>query len=325
MISTDKEYVKIRIDGILNLEDISRSYEMTSKELMEFHNKHCALHELLTLTLPKYIEHLYIPERAFKKQESNQLKSTKLDLPNTESTKVYGVIVKFFPKELQLHYKINVKRIQNTIELVKEKTYINNQEITKVVEQIFEKAEQALYPLKIITDHNGDLLKIDNSEQIAERWSSKYLPELKEYYVSESAEEIIDELDKALKDVDAKRNMLTKNIFYRLFCLPVYQSYPEFLKKDILHICFPGMPGEVSYKVEYKLGKNYTRGNKIVLEIKGVEEESMINLNAQKGHIELFYKLHKETKILFSITGVISAFDHDIEQKIEFQLYELNS
>ncbi|PUB30756.1 hypothetical protein C8J95_10574 [Elizabethkingia sp. YR214] len=325
MVSTDKEYVKIRIDGILNLEEISRSYEMTSKELMEFHNKHCALHELLTLTLPKYIEHLYIPERAFKKQESNQLKSTKLDLPNTESTKVYGVIVKFFPKELQLHYKINVKRTQNIIELVKEKTYINNQEITKVVEQIFEKAEQALYPLKIITDHNGDLLKIDNSEQIAERWTSKYLPMLREYYVSESAEEIIDELDKALKDVDAKRNMLTKNIFYRLFCLPVYQSYPDFFKKDILHIYFPGIPGEISYEVEYKLGKNYTRGNKIVLEIKGNEEESMLNLNAQKGCIDLSYKLHKETKTLFSITGVVSAFDHDIEQKIEFQLYELNS
>ena len=74
MISTDKEYVKIRIDGILNLEDISRSYEMTSKELMEFHNKHCALHELLTLTLPKYIEHLYIPERAFKNKKVISLK-----------------------------------------------------------------------------------------------------------------------------------------------------------------------------------------------------------------------------------------------------------
>lgn len=325
MVSTDKEYVKIRIDGILDLEEISRGYEMTREELVEFHNKHCALHELLTLTLPKYVEYLYIPEKAFKKQESNQLKSTKLDLPNTESTKVYGVIVKFFPKELQLHYKINVKRIQNTIEFVKEKTYINNQEITKVVEQIFEKAEQAIYPLKIITDHNGDLLKIDNSEQIAKRWISEYRPKLKEYYVSESADEIIDELDKALIDVEARKNLLTKNIFYRLFCLPICQSYPGFFKKDILHIYFPGMSGEVSYEVEYKLRKNYTRGNKIVLEIKGIEEVSMLNLNAQKGRIDLLYKLHKETKTLFSITGVVSAFDHEIEQKIEFQLYELNS
>jgi hypothetical protein len=91
---------------------------MTSEELIEFHNKHCVLHELLTLTLPKYVEHLYIPEKAFKKQESNQLKSTKLDLPNTESTKVYGVIVKFFPKELQLHYKIKIKgnKVSRTIQ-----------------------------------------------------------------------------------------------------------------------------------------------------------------------------------------------------------------
>lgn len=43
------------------------------------------------------------------------------------------------------------------------------------------------------------------------------------------------------------------------------------------------MSGEVSYEVEYKLRKNYTRGNKIVLEIKGIEEVSMLNLNAQKG------------------------------------------
>ncbi|MET7038037.1 hypothetical protein [Elizabethkingia miricola] len=325
MVSTDKEYVKIRIDGILDLEEISRGYEMTSEELIEFHNKHCALHELLTLTLPKYVEHLYIPEKAFKKQESNQLKSTKLDLPNTESTKVYGVIMKFFPKELQLHYKIKIKRKQNRVELSKEKTFVNNQEVDKIVEQIFEKAEQTLYPLKVIIKDNGNILRIDNVEEIALRWRSEHLPKIREYYVSEVANEMIRRLDIALGDVNKRLDLLFRNIFYKLFFLDVYLSYEQFSKSGVLDIYFSGLGHEVSYETEKMVNKQYTSGNKIVLEIKGQEQEDPLNIKSTKGQIELLYKLHKETREIFSINGIISTFEKAIEHRIEFQLYELNS
>ncbi len=151
------------------------------------------------------------PKRLLRNKKVISLKSTKLDLPNTESTKVYGVIVKFFPKELQLHYKINVKRIQNTIEFVKEKTYINNQEITKVVEQIFEKSRAGNLPVENYYGSQWRFIKkLIILSKLQKRWISEYRPKLKEYYVSESADEIIDELDKALIDVEARKNLLTK-------------------------------------------------------------------------------------------------------------------
>ena len=53
------------------------------------------------------------------------------------------------------------------LRLRKKKTYVNNQEIDKIVEQIFEKAEQVLYPLHIITDSGGDIIKISNAAEIA--------------------------------------------------------------------------------------------------------------------------------------------------------------
>lgn len=323
MVSTDKEYVKIRIDGILDAEEISRGYEMTSEELVEFHNKHCALHELLTLTLPKYVEYLYIPEKAFKKQESNQLKSTKLDLPNTESTKVYGVIVKFFPKELQLHYKINVKRIQNTIELVKEKTYTNNQEIDSVIEQLFEKAEQSLYPLKINTTANGNILSIENAEEIKNRWKLKCFPELKEYYVSELADNILGQLDVAFMNLNKEDNLYFENgIWFKLFFLPIYQCYTDFSRRDIVNIYIAALMQNITYNIEYILDKEYVN-DKIILTITGKEEDTIYNQHQRKGQINIVYKLYKNTHEIYSVAGVISAFEKDKEHKIEFQLYEL--
>ncbi|WP_312079520.1 hypothetical protein [Chryseobacterium sp.] len=143
------EFQKVKIEGILNLKELSAEYEMSSEELVTFHNKHCGFQELLTLSLPKYVEYVYIPLDKFKTRERKLLKSSTLHLPSVSSEKIYGVVIKFLPKELQIHYKIKVKRTPFYLELNKEKTYINNKEIDKVIEQLFEKAEQVLYPLQI--------------------------------------------------------------------------------------------------------------------------------------------------------------------------------
>ena len=105
--------------------------KMASEELVEFHNK-CTVPSRTSdiihcLSMLKIF--IYSRKRLLRNKKSNQLKSTKLDLPNTRKYKSIWRYSEVFPKELQLHYKINVKRIQNTIELVKEKTYTNNQEI----------------------------------------------------------------------------------------------------------------------------------------------------------------------------------------------------
>jgi len=317
-----QEYTKVKIEGILNLKKLSGEYELTPEELVGFHNQYCSLQELLTLSLPKYVEYIYIPSDKFEIRDRKLLKSAVLEIPSISSEKVYGVIIRFLPKDLQIHYKIKVKRTASQIELTKEKTYVNNQGIDKMIEQLFEKAEQILYPLQISIKNNGGLNNIINHEEIAKRWKTDALPKLKEYYQSEITDHILEQMDQAYRDLNMRKEMFNNNIFYKLFFLPVYQGYPEFLKKDFLQIFFSGLSQEIGYNIEFVLSKEYTGGNRIALKITGTEEENLFNKNRAKGEVNLLYKFDKETREVFSITGYLSTFEKKNEYKIEFQLFE---
>lgn len=59
--SVTKEYIQLKTEGLLNLEALSDEYGMTAEELVDFHNRHCSISQLLNISLPKYVEYIYIP------------------------------------------------------------------------------------------------------------------------------------------------------------------------------------------------------------------------------------------------------------------------
>lgn len=321
-MSNETKFFKVKIKGIFNLEEFSKEYEMSLEELIAFHNKHCSFQELLTLSLPKYVEYIYIPLDKFEARDRKLLKSSTLNLPAVSSERVYGVVIKFLPKDLQIHYKIKIKKTPFHLELTKEKTYVNNQEVDKVIEQLFEKAEQVLYPLQISVNKNGGLDNIINHEEIANRWKNDCFPKLRDYYQSETTDTILTQMDNAYANLNLKKEMFERSIFYKLFFLPIYGSYPQFLKKNYLQVYFSGIAQEIVYETESVLNREYTRGNKIALKISGTEEENLFNKNRTKGEANLLYKLNKETGEVFSITGYLSTFEKNTQYKIDFQLYE---
>lgn len=320
--SVTKEYIQVKTEGLLNIEALCDEYGMTAAELVSFHNAHCGISELLSISLPKYVEHIYIPSDKFKIRESRLLKSTALDIPVKPSEKIYGVIIRFLPKNLQIHYKIKIKRTPAYLELAKEKTYVNNHGIDKIIEQLFEKAEQVLYPLQIVPGSTGSLQIILNKEDIAQRWKTEAFPKLKEYYQSETTDQILSQMDQAYADIDEKKNLFNRNIFYQLFFLPVYRGYPNFSRKDSLQIYFSSLSRNAGYDVEYSLNKEYTRSNKIALKITGTEEADIFSKSRSKGQIDLLYKFERETREIFSINGTISTFENGQEYLIDFQVYE---
>lgn len=324
-MDTEKEYVKAKIEGIFDLDEFSKQFNMTPKEVITFHNKYCGIQDLLTMTLPKYVEYVYLPPQNFLERDLKLLKSTKLSLPHISGEKTYGVMLNFLPKDLNMHYKINVQRTTGFLEIKKEKTYVNNQEIDQTVAQMFEKAEQALFPLQISQNAEGGIIKITNHEEIAKRWKTDCRPKLADYYKSETSDQILSKIDSAFKNVDAKRQLLERNLFYKLFFLPVYQSYPQFYKSGSVDFYFSSLGQSVNYDFEFFLNKEFTRGEKIALQLLGKEEENIFNKNREKGEIDLLYKLHKETHEIFSITGSVSAFENDVEYKTNFELYELKN
>ena len=325
MQEENPKYIKVKIEELFNLQKIAKEFNLTAAELVAFHNQYCAIHELLPLSLPKYVEYIYLPPRNFLERDAKLLKSTKLILPEQLGNRTYGVMINFLPKDLKIHYKIKVKRTAEFLEIIKEKTYINNLEINQTIEQLFEKAEQVLYPLQITTGEKGGLSQIINSEEIKNRWEKDCKPKLEDYYKSKTAENIINKLDKSFKDLNAKKEFLERNLFYKLFFQPLYTSYPDFFKQKRMQIYFSSVKNEINYHADYTLEKEFTRGDKIALRISGKEEGNIINENIEKGDIELLYKFHKKSKEIFSITGFASAIENGAPHKIDFQLYELQN
>lgn len=169
-----------------------------------------------------------------------------------------------------------------------------------------------MYPLQISLHANGGLHSIDNAETINKKWTEDILPQLKTYYQSENTDQIFEKLSNAFTHLAQKKNLIQRNIFYHLFLLPIYQDYHGQTKNDSLQISFNTIAEEINYQVEYSLKPEFTRGNKITLQIIGTEEETFLNKSREKGKIELLYKLDNETREIFSITGFATTFNNDI-------------
>ncbi|MCQ9637664.1 hypothetical protein MP477_22145 [Chryseobacterium sp. WG23] len=48
-------------------------------------------------------------------------------------------------------------------------------------------------------------------------------------------------MDEMYADINLKKDWFDRSIFYKLFFLPVYQEYPQFLKHNFLQIYFSGL------------------------------------------------------------------------------------
>lgn len=322
MVSEDS-FIKLKINGLLDLEALSKEYQISKEEIIKFHNQYCEIGEILPLHLPKYVPFLYLPKRNYENRNSEFVKTSDLQYPVGISQKKYGVVIKYLHSNTQIHFEVDVKRDGHLVEINKGKNYINNAEVDNIIEKLFEKAEQAIYPLKISVDEKGGFSKIENENEIKERWEKEYFPKLKEYYVGETAEEILKKMDSTFRNLKSKQVYFSQSIFYKLFFLPVYQSYFNYSKDGSVGFYFANLQSNIAFNVKYTLEKEYTRGNKIALRISGNEVDNEWKQKAEKGSMDWLYKFQKDTHDLFSITGSVSTFDRGKELKIEVQIFEI--
>lgn len=322
MVSEDS-YIKLKINGLLDLEVFSKEYHISKEEIIKFHNQYCEIGEILPLHLPKYVPFLYLPRKNFENRNLEFVKTNDLQYPIGVSQKKYGVVIKYLHSNTQIHFEVDIKRNGYLVEISKGKNYINNTEVDNIIEKLFEKAEQAIYPLKITVDKKGSFSKIENEKKIKERWEKDYFPKLKEYYVGETAEEILKKMDLTFRNLKSRQTYFSQSIFYKVFFLPVYQSYFNYSKDGSVGFYFANLQSNIAFNVKYTLEKEYTRGNKIALRISGNEVDNEWKQKAEKGSMDWLYKFQKDTHDLFSITGSVSTFDRGKELKIEVQIFEI--
>lgn len=322
MISKDN-YVKLDVEGLLDLEKLSVEYNIPKDELIQFHNNNCGISELLPLNMTKYVPFIYIPKINFESKKSRLIPNTTLKYPLNKSEKNYGVIIKYIHSNLQIHFEVNVKREGTLIVIDKKKTFINNSEVENMIEKLYQEAEKAIYPLKISVADNGSFSKIENNKEILERWEKEISPELKEYYVGETAEKIFKKMDSVFKDLNYLKHFFMQSVFYKIFFLPVYNSYSDFKKESSIEFYFGSLQKYISYDIQYILNREFTRGTKIALQMAGKEQNDPFFDKTEKGNVEMMFKFQKDTHELFSVTGFARTYDGGKELKIEFQLFDI--
>ncbi|MCD9856807.1 hypothetical protein LUD75_18935 [Epilithonimonas sp. JDS] len=322
MIAEDK-YIKLKVNGLLDLEKLSIEYQIPKNELIAFHNNYCEISELLPLNLPKYVPFIYIPKNNFESRNVKLIQSNTLKYPINKSQKEYGVVLTYLHSDTKIHYEVITNREDSAVEIHKKKSFVNNKEVEKIIEKLYEKVAGAIYPLKVSVNSNGGFSKIENEKEIAERWKRDISPELKEYYVGKTAEEILAKLDRTFENLNSKKDFLSRSIFHQLYFLPVFQTYSGYTKSGVLNLYFAKIQKYISYDIRYFLSKEYTRGTKIALQITGKEQNDPSHNNGEPGNVDLLYKFHKDTNELFSIAGTVSTFNKGKELKIEFEMFEI--
>lgn len=321
----NKNYIKIQVKGILNFEELTSEYRISKKDIIDFHNSHCKLHEILPYSLTKQVEFIYLPIENYSSRQEQLLPTNTLDLQENTARSDYGVIIKYQPKDLQIHYKLEMLWNQNKVEIKKGTTFINNNEADKIIEQLFEKAEKSLYPLLISINKNGQIEKILNGAEIKKRWLEEHAPKIKEYYQSDITDRIIKQFDEVFSNINRKQALIERSLFYKLFFFPVFRRYNDFKYETDAEFYFSPFNRNIYYNIQYQLDKEFSRGGKIILRLAGIEKEYIFSKGRSKGKIDLLYKFEKETHEIFSITGTISGFEKEQEHIIEFQLYKLNN
>lgn len=318
-------FIKVKTKSVVSLEKLSEEYSIAPEEIRKFHNEHCAVHEILPETLPKFVEYIYLPAHSVKKRQQSLLQTPALELLNKISKKKYGVIIRFPNRDLQIHYTITVSRLSGgIIEIQKDKTWVNNEEVDRQIEKLAEAASEALYPLQVSTQSNGALNKIINHKDISGRFKNDIYPKLRQYYVGNVADEILGKLTRSFDQLGSNCGFLRKNSFFNLYFQPVYRFYSSFKITQNFSFYFPKPDIMADYDAEFILDKEFTRSNKVAMRIEGEESESFFNRHKKRGKVDLLYKFHRDNNEIFSVTGSISCFEQQKEHLTEVQIFELN-
>ncbi|MDM1551094.1 hypothetical protein [Empedobacter falsenii] len=318
------DFHKLKINSNENIDTIAKEYDINREILRNFHNNICSISEIIPKEIPVYLEYIYIPIETFLDYQDKTIHDFKLIAPNFFDKITYGIIYKNNSVNKQIHYTIEVEKLNNsTVIINKNKTYVNNHPVKKIIEELLEKTERAIYPLLLESTTNNSIIRIKNEKEIGERWKKEIKPLIIEYYQSKLTDEIIEKLDSFFLNPNQYFEKIFHHLFYSFYFLPIYTSYPNGNKQSTISQFLNAINQHIHFDVNFKLHKKLTRADKIKLEIRGVENNSLSN-NDNKATLFFTYILHKETHKIFSLTGNIICYDENNKQyDLTFEMYEL--
>lgn len=262
--------------------------------------------------------------------------------------RTYGFSYENFLNDIlkdQIHYEIEVDFLEDNsgrtciFEINRKQVYLNNKVPNSKIEQIVEKASQAIFPLRIKMNTNGEIEEIMTSKTLEKRWFSAKDDILK-YYKGETISKVISKIENVLLNDDLLKKSIHQNWFFHLYFKPFYTDYTEKLRfKHIWESPVFG-PQFIQYGVVHTINEHYDQDGKISINADGIaiDERSIDEIkegyNFPKAQLSgetvetveskmnVDYRLYKEDRSVFSAIGTfITKIDENTQRKIQVELY----
>jgi hypothetical protein len=262
--------------------------------------------------------------------------------------RIYGLCYESFQNENlkdQLHYEVEIQFLEDNyganriLEIDRRQVYINNKVPNSKMEQIAEKASQTIFPLRIKMKANGEIEEILTNSAIKKRWFSAK-EEILNYYKGETIYKVVNKIESVILNEDLLKKSIYQNWFFHLYFKPFYTQYTEKLKFKYIWDSPVFGNQYIKYGVVHTLNEHYDQDDKIDINANGIAvdersiEEIIEGYNFPKALLSgeevepvestmnVDYKLYKEDRSIFSVTGTFETkINKNTQQKIQIEIF----
>lgn len=271
------------------LSEIARKLNISSIDLAAFHNNNCDYNDrILQNKIKSSLTFLFVPaetkecegvvsalatkvalgdDSQFQRnsnlyEENNYNVFIEIDDPQQQHTLKYvnSVVLR---EKTKNGYVYEINRIGTT--------YINDEEVNELVDELAVKIASVLYPLQIQTNNNGAFECVHNKNEIANRWST-LKENIKEEYDGEVFINYLNQCEESLTE-DRLLNAAIRNDYFikAVFGSNLYTKYNTSFQIDDCIFSFPLFPkaSPVQYRGVQELSKYTDEDGLILVEQRG--------------------------------------------------------
>ena len=247
-------------------------------------------------------------------------------------------------KKLQIHYEIDVICLEETddenfiFEIFKHQIYINEKKPNILIDELSEQCGKVIYPLQLKVNRQGEILKITNQQQIADRWENKKV-DIKQSYNGDEVTLLLQHMDIVIENEKKLTDLIIqRDWFITLFFSPVYNI--NAIKKKEISLPFIPYAKGVSYEIKNKIKPHQYKEGDILIKQKGTCIDSrgekdilrgnLISIHKNNktvnGKINLTYQLYKDSLLPDVITGMCTLdFSSKRGKKMSVEMYNLKN
>lgn len=262
-----------------------------------------------------------------------------------EVKRTYGVVFTEedeSQKKTQIHYEIDIICLEEQqdevyrFEVQKHPVFINEKQPNGTLEELVARCGAVIYPLQVLVNAKGKVLRISNREAIVRRWR-----ETKEAiaisYKGETAQNLLEHMDAIIAD----QEQLTALLFQRDWFISLYFSgWYSAWETTTLH--YPLLPyvAPVAYRIHKTVEQHKHKQGAVVLTLSGdcAEERSEKDIlkgytspvfraaDGVKGKAELVYQTYENSPVVDAITGTVKVvFPSGKTKQTTVEIYSLKN